>query len=130
MVVNQEVAYAQNGCIAEMRMLRCMCDKSRNDNIRDERFREHLGVATMGDKIRKTCLRWFEHVQRRPATVPVRKSFAMKVDGLLRGSGRPKRTWMDIDMKKWNLSEDLTQDGSEWRNRIRVADPNIVGIGL
>ena len=64
---------------------------------------------------------------------PVRKSLAMKVDGPPRGSGRPERTWMDvvtIDMKKCNLSEDLAQDRSEWRNKICVADANIVGIRL
>ena len=32
-----------------------------------------------------------------------------------------------IDMKKCNLSEDQAQDRLEWRNRIRVANPNIVG---
>ena len=35
-----------------------------------------------------------------------------------------------IDMKKYNLSEDLGQDRSEWRNRICAADPNIVGTML
>ena len=57
----------------------------------------------------------------------------MKVDGPPRERGRPKRTWMEvvkIDMKKCNLSEDLAQDRSKWRNIIRVADPNIVGTRL
>ena len=57
----------------------------------------------------------------------------MKVDGPPRGRGRPKRTWIEvvkINMKKCNLSKDLAQDRSEWRNRIRVADPNIVGTRL
>ena len=56
----------------------------------------------------------------------VRKSLAMKVDGPLRGSGRLKRMWMELvkmDMKKCNLSEDLSQDRLEWRNEIHVADP-------
>ena len=47
----------------------------------------------------------------------------MQVDDLPRGRGRPKRTLMKvvkIDMKKGNLSEDLAQDRSKWRNRIRV----------
>lgn len=84
----------------EMRMLRWMCGKTSNDRIRNERFREHLGVATIVDKIRETRLRWFGHVQRRL----VRKSLAMTVDGPPRGRGMPKRTWMEvvkIDMKKW-----------------------------
>ena len=82
------------------------------------------------DKIRETRLRWFEHVQHKPATESVRKSLAMKVNGPQRERDRPKRMWMEvvnIDMK-YNLSEDLTQDRSERRNKIHVANPNIVRI--
>ena len=35
---------------------------------------------------------------------------------------------LKIDMKKCNFSEDLAQDRSEWRNKIRVVDPSIVGV--
>ena len=38
--------------VAEMRMLRLMCGKTREEKIRNERFQKHLGVATIGDKIR------------------------------------------------------------------------------
>ena len=31
-----------------------------------------------------------------------------------------------MDLKKYNLSENLAQNESEWRNIIRVADLNIV----
>ena len=78
-------------------------------------------------------MRWFEHVQSRPATTLVRKSLAMQVDGPSRGRGRVNRMWMrvvKIDLKKCNLSEDLAQDRSEWRNRIHIANPNIVGTRL
>ena len=37
---------------------------------------------------------------------------------------------VEIGTKKCNLFEDLVQDRSEWRNRIRVADRNIVGTRL
>ena len=70
--------------VAEMRMLRWMCNKTRKDKISNECFRDHLEVATIGDKIRETRLRWFGNVQCRPVTAPVRKSFAMKADGSLR----------------------------------------------
>ena len=40
--------------VAEMRMLRWMCGKNRKEKIRNERFREHLGVASIRDKIRET----------------------------------------------------------------------------
>ena len=36
--------------IADMRMLTWMCGKTKKDGIRNEHFREHLGVATIGDK--------------------------------------------------------------------------------
>ena len=109
--------------VVERRMMMWMCSKTMKDKIRNEYFLEHLEVATIGDKIRETRLRWFGHIQRRPATAPVRKSLAMKVDGSPRGMGRPKRTWMKvvkIDMKKCNLSEDLAKDKLEWKNKIRV----------
>ena len=57
----------------------------------------------------------------------------MKVDGPPREMVRPKWTWMEvvkINMYKCNLSDDLAQVKSEWRNIIRVADPNIVGTRL
>ena len=74
-------------------------------------------------------MRWFGHVQRGPVMTLVRKSLAMKVNGLLRGRGRPKRTRMEvvkIDLKKCNLSENFAQDRSKWKNIIHVADSNIL----
>ena len=38
--------------VGEMRILRWMCGKTRKDKIRNERFREHLEVASIVDKIR------------------------------------------------------------------------------
>ena len=58
-------------------------------------------------------MRWFGHVQRRPATAPIRKSMATQVDDPPKGSSSLKRTWIEvvkIDLKKCNLSEDLAQD--------------------
>jgi len=47
--------------------------------------------------------------------------------------GMPKRTWIEvvtIDLKKVQPIQGLAQDKSEWRNRIHVAHPNLVGIRL
>ena len=65
--------------VVEMRMLMWMCGKTRKDRIKNECFREHL--VSIGDKKRKTHLRWFGHVQSKPTMVLVRKSFFMQVDG-------------------------------------------------
>ena len=57
--------------------------------------------------------------------MPVKNSLAMQVDGPSRRRCRPKRMWMEvvkIDLKKCNLSEDLAQDKSQWKNKIHIAD--------
>ena len=57
----------------------------------------------------------------------------MMVDGPPRGRSRPKKMWMKVikmDMRKCNLYENLVQDRSKLRNRIRVAYLNIVGTRL
>ena len=66
--------------VAKIRMLRQMYGKIRKDRIRNERFREHVGVVKIEDKSRETCLRWFENVQRKPVTTSLRKSLVMEVD--------------------------------------------------
>ena len=48
-------------------------------------------MASIGDTIRETCLRWFG-----VATKLVKKRYAMQVDGPPRGRGGPKRTSMEV----------------------------------
>ena len=94
-------------------MLRWRCGKTRKDRIRKECFQEQLAVTSIGDKIREICLRWFGHVQCRPITTPVWKSYSMQVNGPPWRNGKPKRAWTEIvrlDSKKCNLSEDLAHD--------------------
>ena len=122
--------HVQQMNVAEMRMLRWMCHKTRKDRIRNDYFRNHLGIAPIEEKIRENRLRWFGHIERRPTTTPVRKvSFIIEED-FRRKRGRPKRRWMDVvnqDLKTLNLSKTLIFDRKEWKDRIHVADPNIVG---
>ena len=83
-----------------------ICGKTRKDSIRNSTFGEHLGVTSIGDKLRENPLRWFG--QRGPTKA--RKSFFVKVDSPSRKRGRLKSTWIKvvrISMKKWNLSADL-----------------------
>ena len=61
------------------------------------------------------------------------KKYVDRVDGPARGRGRSKRTWMEvkkIDLKKCNISNNVAQDRSKWRNNTHVADPNIFGTRL
>ena len=61
MLANQDAVHAKNECSGD-ELLRWMCGKIRKVGIRYERFLEHFGVASIDDKLRETCLRWFGHV--------------------------------------------------------------------
>ncbi|WP_375619007.1 hypothetical protein, partial [Bartonella sp. AC134YNZD] len=112
--------------VAEMRMLRWMCGKTRKDRIRNEKIREMVQVAPIEDKIRENRLIWFGHVQRRPLDAPVRKSDTIDIIGHPRGRGRPKLTLVELirkDMSLGGLTTEMTLDRKEWRKKIHVADP-------
>jgi hypothetical protein len=67
-----------------MRMLRWICGNTRRDRVRNDDIRERLRVAPVEEKLVQHRLRWFEHIQRRPAEAPVRS-------GVIRRSGNEKR---------------------------------------
>ena len=52
-----------------------------------------IGVAPIKEKIRKNRLRWFDHVRRRPTSVPVQQVERIKLGQVKRAQGRPKKTW-------------------------------------
>ena len=95
-----------------------MCGNNMMDRIRNQEFRENLGVASLSAKIRENKLRWFGHVQRKTHDVPVRRIECIIVEGK-KSRGRPRRTWEEqikSDMHELHLSEDLSRDkGSWWR---------------
>ena len=116
--------------VAEMRMLRWMCGKTRKDRVRNDHIREMVGVAPIEDKLRENRLRWFGHLYRRPREAVVRRGDAITVNGTAIGRGRPKLTWDSLikrDLKFLNLTSDMAFDRAEWRRRIHVADPILNG---
>ena len=50
-----------------------MCGKTMMDKIKNQEFREKLGVAPLSVMMCKNRLRWFEHVQRKPIEAPIRR---------------------------------------------------------
>ncbi|KAM1129870.1 hypothetical protein ACFX19_045301 [Malus domestica] len=112
--------------VAEMRMLRWMCGHTRKDKIRNEDTRGKVGVAEIEGKMRENRLRWFGHVQRRPTDAPIRRcDYGTEVQGR-RGRGRPRKTLEQTlrkDLEYLDLTEDMTQDRTQWRSKIHIADP-------
>ena len=63
--------HAQKMSVAEMHMLRWMCDNTRRDKVSKEDIRTKIGVASIEEKMRENLLRYFSHVRRRPTDAPV-----------------------------------------------------------
>ena len=94
------------------------------DRIRNQEFRDKLGVAPISEKMRENRLRLFGHVQRMTFDAPVKSVESIIVEGR-RSQGRPRRTWdeqIKADLDDLNLSEDLTRESSSWRHHILVLD--------
>ena len=56
----------------------------------------------------------------------MRNEVLERVDNVKRGRGRPKLTWdelVKIDLKDWNISEEVALDRSAWRLAISVPEP-------
>ena len=112
--------------VAEIRMLRWMCGKTRRDKIRNERICKMIKVAQIEEKMRENRLQWFGHIQRKPINAPVRKSDAIHIEGNARGIEMPKLTWVYIikkDLLCCDLIDIMELDRAEWRNVIHVDDP-------
>lgn len=77
--------------VAEMRMLRWMCSKTRRDKIKNENITESVGIAPIVEKMVENRLRWFEHVERRPVDSVVRRIDRIKRKQTIRGRGDLER---------------------------------------
>jgi hypothetical protein len=64
--------HVQQLSIAEMCMLRWICGHTRRNQVRNDDIRERLGVAPVEQKLMQHHLRWFRHMQQRPADAPIR----------------------------------------------------------
>ena len=58
-----------------------MHGKTMLNKMKNQEFREKLGVAPLSAKMRENKLKWFEHVQRKPIEAPVGRIETIIVEG-------------------------------------------------
>jgi hypothetical protein len=107
-------------------MLRWICGHTRRDRVRNDDIRERLGVAPVEEKLVQHRLRWFGHIQRRPAEAPIRNGVIRRTGNNKRGRGQPNLTWeesMKRDLKDWCITKELALDRREWKLAIHVPEP-------
>lgn len=59
--------------VAEMRILRWTCGKTKSDRIGNETIHGTVGVVPIQNKLRENRLKWFGHIYHRPADAVVKK---------------------------------------------------------
>jgi hypothetical protein len=108
--------HVQQLSVADMRMLRWICGNTRRDRVRNDDIRERLGVAPVEEKLVQHRLRWFGHMQQRPAEAPIRNGVVRRTGNKKRGRGRPNLTWEESvkrDLKDWCITKELALDRRE-----------------
>ena len=94
-------------------MLRWARGKTRLDHIRNEDIRKEADVKPVETFLENKILKSFGHCLRRERNHICAKSLRLEVSER-RSRGRPKKRWRDNikgDMKKYQLTEDMAQDG-------------------
>jgi hypothetical protein len=107
--------HVQQLSIAEMRMLRWICDNTKRDRVRNDDIRERLGMSPVKEKLVQHRLRWFEHIQQRPVETPVRSVVIRRTGNETRGRGRPNLTWKESvkrDLMDWCITKKRALDRS------------------
>ena len=98
-----------------------MSGHNKQDRFRNEFIRDTVSVAPIIEKMVESCLRWVDHVWRRPTETLVREVGQMENSPIARDSMRPRKTIAGTTKKKkkksilivWRLT---------WFTIIHVAD--------
>jgi hypothetical protein len=83
-------------------------------------------VAPVEEKLMQHRLRWFEHIQRRPAEAPIRSGVIKRSSNEKRCRVRSNLTWEESvkrDLKDWCITKELAIDRREWKLAIHVPEP-------
>jgi hypothetical protein len=82
-------------------------------------------VAPVEEKLMQHRLRWFGHIQWRPAEAPIRNGVIRRTGNEKRGRGRPNLIWEESvkrDLKYWCITKELALDRREWKLAIHMTE--------
>jgi hypothetical protein len=85
--------HIQKMSVAEMRMLRWICDHTRKDRIKNDNIRDKLGATPIQENLVQHRLRWFSHIQRRPPEAPIRSGILSCPENTRRERDRSRLIW-------------------------------------
>jgi len=114
-----------SGCklsMAEMRMVRWMCNVKVKDRVPSKELRERLGIDDIILILQQNRLRWYGHALRKEDTDWVKKCMEYEVEGS-RPRGRPKRTWTEVVQKDYqarNVNREDAMDRGRWKKLIKI----------
>ena len=81
--------------VTEMKCLRSMCGVSIRDRVRNEEIRRRCGGGVrIEERVDRSVLRWYGHVERMGTERVVKRVYESSVDGK-RARGRPRLRWSD-----------------------------------
>ena len=78
---------------------------TKKDRKRNTFICEQLGIASIDDKMRETCLRWYKHVPIRPPGTMVKRGEMINVSGIRWGRGMLKKTLLETINKDFKYFE-------------------------
>jgi hypothetical protein len=107
-------------------MLRWICGNTRRDRFQNDDIRERLGVAQVEEAFVQHPLRWFRHIQWRPAEALVHSGVIRQTANERSGKERPNLTWEE-SVKRFEELEyhqgELALDRREWKLAIHMPEP-------
>ena len=97
------------------------CGTKLRDRIPNEELQMRLGIELVKEALKRRCLRWWDHIERRKESNWLKKCQHFEVTGK-RPAGRPKKTWIEVvkrDLIDWGLKEGWVRDRCHWRRLLR-----------
>jgi hypothetical protein len=105
-------------------MLRWICGNTRRDWVYTDNICKRLGVTPVEEKLMQHHLRWFRHIQWRPAVALVCNRVIRWISNEKRDNVWSNLTWDESvkrDFNDWCITNELALDRREWKLAIHVS---------